>query len=191
MKHWTKTHPEQDVTGIDRRGKPYTHHFDTYSSIECPTLQQACLFLWRDFGPFDTTWTNDRLCPFHNDVGTKMVRCCEGHRRQRFCRTGHIINIRHIQHLPQPIQVFLADKVICYQWAFRLTDAYWSIPNSELLHLPDDIPFVSTVLLDKIYRLSGWYAWHNEHNRRLSTPKTQWLRPLPTRPFLSKNRAGK
>lgn len=183
MKLDTITMPETTVTGIDRRGKPYSTTFPAQTIQSAPTLGIVHSYMWSDYGPLHLTWREGLLCPFHSDVGSKNIHCCDGIRNQNFCRVGRRVTLDDLAHLPQTQQRRYKDRVVCYHWAYHLINAYWDIPDEYLYPLPDDPGLVCVVVLRRMAHASGWFDWFRELSHRESS-RRNWLQPKNLKPPL-------
>lgn len=182
MKTERHTMPEHDVVINDRWGNPTVHHFEAYEYTYAPTLAKVHKWLSGDWGPFYLSWKDGELCPFNPQVGSKNMRCVDGSRGVNRCPgIGLLIRPQDVNHLDANTQRRIVGRVICYEWCHRLNNAYWDIPQDELLAMPDDPRQTAILIMRRVFRESGWFAWRRELKARQHKRKWDWLKPLETR----------
>jgi len=172
MEHHYISVPAHDIITKDRFGKFHTTHFPEHRVLIAPTLSQVHDWLW-DY-PFNYSWRDGLLCPFASSGDRQNTTCSHGLRTRCLGTliTEHLINVE------LPYERKQIGKVSCYRWSHRLIDAYWNIPITDLLSLPDDAYLCATIILRRVYRDSGWFEWHRELVRRKNGQRTMRLRPL-------------
>jgi hypothetical protein len=159
------------VSGNRYRYKVWT---PGYTMRVAPTLTKVHEWLWGDWGPMYITWKEGLLCPFHDSVGTRNIRCLEGNCHRR---TFTDITQQYVRHLDEDSQRRLIGRVVCYDWAHLLTLALYDIPFDWQLSLPDDPQLVVIKLLRRVYKESGYEDWWHELKRRKrGKPRSEWLR---------------
>jgi len=148
---------------------PATKH--TYA----PTLAKVHNWLWGDCGPIALSWQTGLLCPFDDRIHRMNITCSEGARSQ----CGGLLVTPHNAPYPPTGRQRLIGRVVCFRWNNLLGNAYWDIPNAELLALPDDVCLVAHYIMHRIFRVTGWVDWRRELRQRQNGKRQRaWLHPL-------------
>lgn len=170
------------VSGYSRN---YTITFPECEHTYAPTLATVHKWIYGDWGPFHISWKVGRLCPFNPEVGRKNMTCCQGNVDRMRC-VGLIVEERHVEHLQNADR--LVGRVVCYEWNYLLSRAYWDLDSMEMVDtLPDDPQLVAFHIMRRVFRETRWFDWIQEQKRRQST-KRNWLRPLKRKPPISGGR---
>ena len=165
-----KEHYGDKIKG--HRGK-YTITFPECEHTYAPTLAEVYNWLHGDYGPFHVCWKHGELCPFAESVGHQNTTCSNGLRKR--CN-GLLIEDLHTRFMPPKEQRKLIGRVICYKWCHILNEAYWKIPQDELLGLPDDPGYVAMIIMRRVFRETGWWDWMREKKRRKDKGRRDWLK---------------
>lgn len=177
MKHYKEHVPARDITIHDRWGRASTYRAEAYEATVAPTLVKVHRWLHHDWGPLYLSWLDGALCPFDPQVGRKNMRCVAG-RREACPGQGLLIRQRDVTHMDAATQARTLGRVICYSWCHRLNNAYWAMPQDELLAMPDDPGETAALILRRVYKDAGWATWRREQRRRRVARKRDWLQPL-------------
>lgn len=141
-----------------------------------PTLATVTDWLFSEWGPFHISWRDGELCPFHPGVGRQNFTCSNGLRLSARC--GLVITQQDVRHLSGKLRSRLVSRVACWEWEHRLIDAYWDIPDSDLLVLPDSPSYVAFMVLRYVYRVTGWARWIREKRARKGKLRSLWFKGL-------------
>lgn len=194
----TRHQPEYTFTSRDRWGRPVPHTVEAHDFQFAPTMARVHELVHGDWGPFYISWHDGWLCPFDSQVSNKNMRCVEGKRGVMRCPgIGLALESDHIKHMSKECQRTLKGRVICYEWAHRLSRSYWDYMgeawDSVISALPDDVMLVFSHIVREVYNRSGWFEWKRELDKRkrlkgkfdadyrLLYPESKWLKQLPTR----------
>lgn len=162
MRTYTRQVPEQTITVGKNTLRPYTKVFPAHEAIVAPTLQRVHQYMWGDCGPLVLSWHDGWLCPFSERIKTMSITCSGGRRK----RCGGVLCTERNAPYPETGRERLIGRVICYEWCEILSDAYWDIPNDELLALPDDDSLAAQYIMRRVFRETDWQYWRMETKRR-------------------------
>jgi len=131
--------------------------------------------LFAECGPLTMTWNHGWLCPFAEDVWKRNITCSEELRSR--CNATLITSIT-VPNVPN--KAHHIGRVICYPWANRLLDFYFSLDSSFL----SDAEAANAI--ESVLRRSLWLAWRDELSGRKSGKRSRdWLRPIQPHRLLS------
>lgn len=176
---WDKYVAELEAGGkkIEGRSRDYVITFPEEEYTYAPTLGLVHKWLHGDWGPFYISWKAGRLCPFNPRVGQKNMTCCPGNIKNMRC-CGLILEERHILGHLQNVNR-LMGRVVCYEWDYLLSLAYWDLDTDWMVNnLPDDPKLVSFYIMRSVFRSAGWFDWIWEQRQRRNKGLRFWLKPM-------------